>query len=69
MEKDRQDLVAAILKLKESINELNQKGREKLLEAFEKERLGTQHFASSTGYGHGDQSREVVDRVFGVHYQ
>ena len=36
MEKDRQDLVAAILKLKESINELNQKGREKLLEAFEK---------------------------------
>ncbi len=36
MEKDRQDLVAAILKLKESINELNQKGREKLLVAFEK---------------------------------
>ena len=36
MEKDRQDLVTAIIKLKESINELNQKGREKLLEAFEK---------------------------------
>ena len=36
MEKDRQDLVNAILKLKESINELNQKGRERLLEAFEK---------------------------------
>ena len=36
MEKDRQDLVAAIVKLKESINELNQKGRERLLEAFEK---------------------------------
>jgi len=36
MEKDRQDLVTAILKLKESINELNQKGRERLLEAFEK---------------------------------
>ncbi len=36
MEQDRQDLVTAILKLKESINELNQKGREKLLEAFEK---------------------------------
>jgi len=36
MEKDRQDLVTAILKLKESINELNQKGREKLVEAFEK---------------------------------
>ena len=36
MEKDRQDLVSAIIKLKESISELNQKGREKLLEAFEK---------------------------------
>ncbi len=36
MEKDRQDLVSAIIKLKESINELNQKGRERLLNAFEK---------------------------------
>ena len=36
MENDRQDLVSAILKLKESINELNQRGREKLLEAYEK---------------------------------
>ena len=36
MEKDRSDLVSAISKLKESINELNQKGRERLLDAFEK---------------------------------
>ena len=36
MEHDRQDLATAITKLKESINELNQRGREKLLEAFEK---------------------------------
>jgi len=36
MEQDRADLVSAIIKLKESINELNQKGRERLLEAFEK---------------------------------
>ena len=36
MEQDRQDLVTAIIKLKESINELNKKGRERLLEAFEK---------------------------------
>ena len=36
MEKDREDLVNAIIKLKESINELNQKGRQRLLEAFEK---------------------------------
>ena len=36
MEQDRQDLVSAIIKLKESINEINQKGRQRLLEAFEK---------------------------------
>ena len=36
MEKDREDLVSAISKLRTSINELKQKGRERLLEAFEK---------------------------------
>ena len=36
MEQDRADLVTAITKLKVSINELNQKGRERLIEAFEK---------------------------------
>ena len=36
MEQDRQDLASAIIKLKESISELNEKGRERLLEAFER---------------------------------
>ncbi len=36
MEQDRSDLVTAIVKLKNSIDELNQKGRERLIEAFEK---------------------------------
>ena len=36
MEKDREDLVSAISKLRSSINELNNKGRERLVEAFEK---------------------------------
>ena len=36
MEQDRSDLVTAIVKLKDSIDELNQKGRERLIEAFEK---------------------------------
>ena len=36
MEQDRSDLVTAIAKLKESINKLNQKGRDRLIEAFEK---------------------------------
>ena len=37
---------------------------ERVLEAFSAEQVGTQHFASLTGYGHGDQGREVLDRVF-----
>ncbi len=36
MEDDRSDLYSAIVKLKSSIDELNQKGRERLLEAFTK---------------------------------
>ena len=36
MEDDRADLYSAIVKLKASIDELNQKGREKLLDAFTK---------------------------------
>ncbi|MDA0718202.1 MAG: aminotransferase class I/II-fold pyridoxal phosphate-dependent enzyme [Cyanobacteria bacterium] len=37
---------------------------ERVLEAFAAERVGAQHFASVSGYGHGDQGREVLDRVF-----
>jgi cystathionine beta-lyase family protein involved in aluminum resistance len=37
---------------------------EKVLNAFAAERVGTQHFASVSGYGHDDQGREVLDRVF-----
>ncbi|ABX09728.1 aminotransferase class I/II-fold pyridoxal phosphate-dependent enzyme [Prochlorococcus marinus] len=37
---------------------------EKVLDAFSKEGLGTQHFASSNGYGHGDLGKDLIDRVF-----
>ena len=36
MEKDREDLITAISKLRNRIGELNQKGRERLVEAFDK---------------------------------
>jgi len=36
MESDREDIISAISKLRVSINELNQKGRERLVDAFEK---------------------------------
>ncbi|MFU8885846.1 MAG: aminotransferase class I/II-fold pyridoxal phosphate-dependent enzyme [Cyanobacteriota bacterium] len=37
---------------------------ERVLAAFAVERVGVQHFASVSGYGHGDVGREVLDRVF-----
>ncbi len=37
---------------------------ERVLAAFAAERLGAHHFASVSGYGHGDAGREVLDRVF-----
>ena len=37
---------------------------ERVLAAFAAERVGVQHFASVSGYGHGDQGRDVLDRVF-----
>tara|TARA_Y100001968_G_scaffold275985_1_gene270031 strand:- start:5608 stop:6909 length:1302 start_codon:yes stop_codon:yes gene_type:complete len=37
---------------------------QKVLNAFSLERLGTQHFSSLTGYAHGDQGRDVIDRIF-----
>ncbi|MCT0201447.1 methionine gamma-lyase family protein [Synechococcus sp. CS-603] len=39
-------------------------GLARVLEAFAAERLGPHHFASVSGYGHGDLGREVLDRVF-----
>ncbi|BBL86132.1 Cystathionine beta-lyase family protein (chromatophore) [Paulinella micropora] len=36
----------------------------RILDSFAIERLGTHHFTSITGYAHGDQSREVLERIF-----
>jgi cystathionine beta-lyase family protein involved in aluminum resistance len=39
-------------------------GLARVLAAFAAERLGPHHFASVSGYGHGDLGRAVLDRVF-----
>jgi cystathionine beta-lyase family protein involved in aluminum resistance len=36
----------------------------RVLTAYRHHRVGTHHFASVSGYGHGDLGREVLDRVF-----
>jgi cystathionine beta-lyase family protein involved in aluminum resistance len=39
-------------------------GLRRVLEAFAAERVGVHHFASVSGYGHGDLGRDTLDRVF-----
>jgi cystathionine beta-lyase family protein involved in aluminum resistance len=55
---------AAIASLAEAHTARVQPRLERVLAAFAAERVGVQHFASVSGYGHGDQGREVLDRVF-----
>jgi len=62
MEKDREDLVSAIIKLKESISELNQKGSERLLEAFEKVNRKFNEVYTKLFNG-GSAKLELVDSV------
>ena len=37
---------------------------EKVLKAFSNLNLNVQHFASLTGYGHGDLGRDTIDKIF-----
>lgn len=56
-EKDCQNLFSEIEKI--ALN--NQK---KVLDAFRKNRISTRHFNPSTGYGYGDDSRDMLYRLY-----
>jgi cystathionine beta-lyase family protein involved in aluminum resistance len=45
----------------ELIRDLNQ---EKVLKAFQDNKVGAEHFATVSGYGHDDLGREIIDRVY-----
>lgn len=45
----------------ELIRDLNQ---EKVLNAFIENKVGSEHFATVSGYGHDDLGREIIDRVY-----
>lgn len=46
------------------IDQHTQHSLKRVLEAFRAHQVGVQHFASVSGYGHGDLGRDVMDRVF-----
>jgi cystathionine beta-lyase family protein involved in aluminum resistance len=38
--------------------------QDKVLRAFQAEKVGTHHFTTSTGYGYGDLGRDTLERIF-----
>lgn len=47
-----------------AIDAIALRNQEKVLNAFKEERIALRHFAPSTGYGYGDEGREVLGKVY-----
>ena len=47
-----------------AIDEIAYYNQDKVLHAFKEERIALRHFASSTGYGYGDEGRDALGRVY-----
>lgn len=48
----------------EFVDEVKEYNQEKVLKAFYNHKIGLEHFASVSGYGHDDMGRESLDKVF-----
>ncbi len=46
------------------VDEIKEYNQEKVLKAFIDNKIGLEHFASVSGYGHDDMGREALDKVF-----
>ena len=56
-----EEKVQQYFKQVDKVKEFNQK---KVLEAFRKNKIGLEHFATVSGYGHDDMGREALDKTF-----
>ena len=53
-----------VAKYFEKIDKIRDCNQEKVLRAFQKNKIGEEHFYTVTGYGHDDMGREALDNVF-----
>ncbi|MBQ4123822.1 methionine gamma-lyase family protein [bacterium] len=53
-----------IKKYFELVDEIKEYNQEKVLKAFCDNKIGLEHFATVSGYGHDDMGREALDKVF-----
>lgn len=55
---------AALAPVWAQIDRIRHQNQKKVLQAFRNHQIGEQHFAGTTGYGHGDLGREALEAVF-----
>ena len=48
----------------EEVDRIKEINQEKELNAFQKNKIGAEHFFTVSGYGHDDIGREAIDKVF-----
>lgn len=46
------------------VDKVKEYNQEKVLEAFRKNKIGLEHFATVSGYGHDDMGREALDKTY-----
>ncbi len=54
----------AIITQFQRIDRIKEHNQEKVLNAFQKNKIGAEHFFTVSGYGHDDLGREAIDKVF-----
>ncbi|MEG5140344.1 MULTISPECIES: methionine gamma-lyase family protein [unclassified Microcoleus] len=59
-----QEAEQALFQIFSGIDATVKQNLQRVLKAFRSHRVGVQHFAGVTGYGHDDLGRETLDRVF-----
>lgn len=55
---------AALAPVFAAADEIAYENQEKVIRAFEKNRIALRHFAPSTGYGYGDEGRDTLVSLF-----
>lgn len=54
----------AVFEQFKKIDKIKEHNQEKVLNAFQKNKIGAEHFFTVSGYGHDDIGREAIDKVF-----
>ena len=53
-----------VLEYFKQVDKIKEYNQEKVLSAFQKYKIGLEHFGTVSGYGHDDMGREALDNVF-----